>query len=114
MSKMVCDEKIVIEIIGDIISALRDDDVMSAYKYYNVLEGYIKRNRCGTKIIEDAIKLLKSADHGLGESMRLVLKEILEMVSKLKRAPKTKKKETKQKSRRKSKSKSRTRVRRKS
>jgi len=108
---MACDEKVVLEIVGDIISALRDNDAVNAYRYYNVLEGYIRRNRCKSEVVDTAIKLLKSADHNLNGSMRIVLREIIGLLSKLKRAPKSRKKETKQKTRRKSKS--RTRARRK-
>ena len=106
---MVCDKKIVLELVGDIIKALSREDSLEAYRYYSILEGYVKRNKCGGDVIETVIKFLKSSEHTLSESMRIVLVEIEGLVSKLKR--KSKKKSTERKSKRKSKS--RTRGRRK-
>jgi len=84
-----CEERLVLGLAGDIINALRDGDSISAYRCVHTLEGYVKRNKCGGEVIDAALKLLVSAESGLSESARYVLKDIISLISKLKKTVKT-------------------------
>lgn len=91
---MVCDKRLVLELAGDIINALRDNDSVSAYRCVHALEGYVKRNKCSKDVIDAVIRLLESADCSLDERARHTLRDIISLVLRLKET--TKVEETKE------------------
>ena len=88
----VCDPRLTLELISDIVRALRFGSDVEIYRFFNVLRNYLKNKKCPKETIERALSILNSVYPELSESRKLLLKEITSFIKKLSKAGKKKKK----------------------
>ncbi|MEX0568090.1 MAG: hypothetical protein Q6363_002895 [Candidatus Njordarchaeota archaeon] len=91
-----CDPTLVLEIISDIIGALRAESEVEVYRYFEILRRYLKGKKCSKETLERALRLLESVRDELSHGFLLILNDIIEDLKQ--RLPKKKTKSARKKS----------------
>lgn len=88
-SKPRCDPVLVLEIISDIIDALRSKSEVEVYRYFGILKRYLKGKKCPKEIIERSIRLLESIRGELKHNKLFILSDILDYLRGISREAKS-------------------------
>lgn len=98
-----CDPTLVLELISDIIGALRAESEVEVYRYFEILRRYLKGKKCSKETLERALRLLESVRDELSHGFLLILNDIIEDLKQRlpKKTKSTRKRSTKTRRRRK-------------